>query len=119
MEELAVQVNMQEIQLTEIRGYTTIRPELIRTPVRGLHNPIPSFHKAVKSTQQQEAPPKKAHHQLPEPFEGKKKGGEAEVFAIKMDLFFGEYPILQEEPHQKITRFLSQMKQGSKAAKWA
>ena len=99
MEELAVQVIAQEERLTEIRGYTGVWPELVCTPVRGLRNPIPSFHEAVESIQQQEAPHKKARHQLPEPFKGKRKGGEAEVFAIKMHLFFGKYPIFPDEPH--------------------
>ena len=119
MEEIAVQVNAQEERLAEIQGYTAIRPESVCTPVRRLHNPTPSFHKAIESTHQQEALPKKACHQLPKPFKGKRKGGEAEVFAIKMDLFFNEYPIFQEEPHRKITQFLLRMKEGSEASKWA
>jgi hypothetical protein len=123
MQELAAQVNRQEGELENIRtlvGYQQ-RPESVRSARQEFapHSPAPSFHEAVHSTQRLEGLPKKARHQLPEPFEGKKKGGEAETFAIKMDMFFSEYPVFEEEPQRKISQFLSRMKEGSEAGKWA
>jgi hypothetical protein len=123
MEELAAQVNRQEGELEHMKrhmGYQA-RPESVRSIERepASHSPILSFHEAVHSTTRQEGLPKKARYQLPEPFEGRRKGGEAETFAIKMDMFFSEYPVFEEEPYRKISQFLSRMKEGSEAGKWA
>ncbi|KAG8783508.1 hypothetical protein FRC12_019641 [Ceratobasidium sp. 428] len=89
-----------------------------RSSTRGGRNPpsLPSTRTASPVRHRREEVPKGARAKKPNAF-NRKRGQEAELFLMKMEVYFQEYPTAFND-HRRIQAFLTNMGKGE-AAKWA
>ncbi|QRV84078.1 Retrotransposon-derived protein PEG10 [Ceratobasidium sp. AG-Ba] len=88
----------------------------IGTPIKGKYTSSPTPKTSKKEGSTKDEIPKGARAKKPEAFNGK-RGPEAEIFLMKMEIYFNDYGTAFDN-NRKMATFLTNMGEGE-AAKWA